>query len=255
MRNPGGSTTADGSFRMNVRKGHRSEMEDAVRPRVLLADDHTIVLEGLVRLISEDFEVAGTVSDGAALRQAVLEQSPDVVVTDISMPKESGLQVVRDLCARGVKTRFVMLTMHDDPQLAREAFSAGARGYLLKNAAGDELVRAIHEVVAGRTYLSSLIAAETIGLPMEEDVDGAARSQASRNRLTQRQLQVLRLVAEGHSMKGIARELEISRRTVESHKYEIMRKVGAKNTAELVLRAVRLGIVPVTSDPDRSDQT
>lgn len=225
-----------------------------MKPRVILADDHAIVLDGLERLIEEDFEVAAKVTNGAALVDAVRADPPDAVVTDVTMPEVSGIQAVRQLNEEGIDTHFIVLTMHDDPRLAREALSAGARGFLLKSAAGRELVQAIHEVLDGRTYLSSLITEGTLDLLLTSDDESSAASRwsaARQDALTPRQREVLQLVAEGHSMKGIARELEISRRTVESHKYEIMRKIGASSTAELVLSAVRLGLVPVSGAAER----
>lgn len=209
------------------------------RPRILLADDHTIVLEGLQRLVVEEFELVGAVLDGEALIRAAKETKPDVIVTDISMPVMNGIEAVRRLRDDDVEAKLIVLTMHSDVQLAVEALRAGVSGYLLKHSAGEELIRAVHEVLDGRTYLSPLIAQDVLAHLLEEP--DAKHSPA--DRLTPRQREVLQLVAEGRSLKQIATALSISRRTAESHKYELMRSLGVGSTAELVLCAVKLGMV------------
>lgn len=224
-------------------------MTTAARPRILLADDHVIVGEGLQRLLSAEFDVVASARDGVELVRMAREHEPDVVVTDISMPGLTGLEALRTLREGGLRAPFIVLTMHDDAQLALEAFRSGAAGYLLKSSAGDELVRAVHEVLDGRMYLSSTITRDVltafIQTPGEETAGGSAAS-----RLTTRQREVLQLVAEGMSLKAIARELDISRRTVESHKYELMRNLGVSTTAELVLAAIRLGVIAIPRGPE-----
>lgn len=219
--------------------------------RVLLADDHAIVAEGIASLLKDDFDLIGVVSDGAALVDAARRLVPDVIVADITMPKVSGLEAARQLAREGVASRFVILTMHDDPRLATEAFRAGAAGYLLKNSAGDELIAAIHEVLRGRVYLTPLITREVIAALSAANDDAPVPERA--RRLTPRQVDVLRLLARGKRMKEVADHLGLSTRTVESHKYELMQSLGISSTAELVMYAIRNQLVDA-SDAANEDR-
>jgi DNA-binding NarL/FixJ family response regulator len=202
---------------------------------VLLADDHPVVAEGLASLLQASFTLLGTVSNGRALLTAAAELKPDVIVADISMPLLNGLDAVRQIRIDRPNTKVVILTMHAEPELAVQAFRAGALGFVLKTSAGDELVSAIKEVAEGRPFLSSLIAKDLIEILMEVKIP-LAGAKAS---LTSRQREVLQLVAEGRTMKEVASILNISQRTAESHKYEIMRVLGAETTAALVQYAIR----------------
>ena len=213
----------------------------AARPTVVIADDHPIVLEGLKRLLAEHFDIRATVGSGRELVEVARRLRPDVIVTDLVMADMDGLEATRQLRQSDVDARVVVLTMHDEPERAMDAFSAGAMGYVLKGTTGEELNRAIHEVLADRTYLSSAIALGVLSGLMHER--SPAIGDPSPDQLTRRQEQVLRLVAEGHSLKAMARILGISRRTVESHKYELMRKLHVSTTAELVLVAMRMRII------------
>jgi len=224
-----------------VRAG-KSPGEAPGRARVLLADDHTIVAEGLESLLSEDFDLVGTVRDGAALLEAARRLRPDVIVTDISMPRMNGLDALRELRREGIDARIVILTMHADPQLALEALRGGAAAYLLKHSAGDELIAAVREVLHGRTYVTALIAKEVQTAVAEVDGRQLARSMG----LTARQRQVLELIAEGRTMKEIAASLDVSARTVESHKYQMIEALGLRTTADLVRYAVQMGVVPAS---------
>jgi DNA-binding NarL/FixJ family response regulator len=202
------------------------------RHAVLVADDHTIVREGLVSLLREhDFEVVGSVSDGAQLIEAVRRLRPDVIVTDISMPGLSGLDVLVRLKADRLDSRTIVLTMHHDVELAVRAVRAGAAGYLLKDSAGEELVTAIREVLQGRLYLTPAITREVMERMASPDGSGEQP-------LTPRQLDVLRLILKGKRMKEIAAELSLSVRTVEAHKYEMMETLDVHSTAELVKHAM-----------------
>jgi len=201
------------------------------RNTVLIADDHTIVVEGLVSLLKEDFDVVGTVCDGQLLVEAARRLRPDVIVTDISMPGMSGLDVLPLLKAARIDSRVVVLTMHQDAALATLAIRAGASGFLLKHSAGEELVTAIRQALQGRVYLTPAITRDVLtrmALPAGE----------SERQLTARQRDVLRLIVEGHRMKAIAATLQLSARTVESHKYEIMQVLDVHSTAELVRYAI-----------------
>src|SRR5262245_39241739 len=182
------------------------------RARVLLADDHPIVAQGLVSLLQPEFEVVGTVADGQALLDAARHFRPDVITTDIAMPGLGGLEALRRLSAEGLAPRVVFLTMFADARLAAEALRAGASGYVPKEAAGEELLQAVREVLQGRTYLTPRLARDAVTA-----LAGATASPAGR--LTPRQREVLGLVAAGRTMKQVAAELHLSRRTVESHKY------------------------------------
>ena len=205
------------------------------RTKVLLADDHAIVAEGLATLLKEHFDLVGTVGNGNELIDLARKLRPDVIVTDIAMPVLGGLEALRRLKATRSEAKVIFLTMHADAQLATEAFRAGASGYVLKQSAGEELIAAIQEVLQGRTYLTPLMTKDVIA-NFTETTPPAVR-------LTPRQREVLRLIAEGRRMKEIAAILELSTRTVETHKYEMMRGLGVESTAELVRYAIQIGLV------------
>jgi DNA-binding NarL/FixJ family response regulator len=211
------------------------------RPRLILADDHQIVLEGLRSLLEKEFELVATVNNGRDLVDRCLALAPDVVVADISMPLLNGIEVAMQLRERNCPARFVFLTMHSDMTYTTRGLNAGALGYVLKHAASDELVAAIHEALAGRVYISP-----ALRTPALEELllrgTGATRKELS---LTGRQREVLQLLTEGKSAKEIAAILDISPRTVETHKYKIMDELGVHTTAELVQYAIRHGLVSV----------
>jgi DNA-binding NarL/FixJ family response regulator len=215
------------------------------RARVLLADDHRIVAEGLESLLREDFDLVGTVRDGDALIEAARRLRPDVVVTDISMPGMNGLDAIRELRRQGITARIVTLTMHADPQLAVDALRSGASAYVLKHSAGDELIAAVRAVLHGRTYVTALIAKAVQAAAAGVDARPPGRS----IRLTTRQRQVLQLIAEGRTMKEIATSLNVSARTAESHKYQMIEALSLRTTADLVRYAVQMGLVPVSPTP------
>jgi len=209
------------------------------RTKVLLADDHTVVAEGLQSLLKDTFDLVGVVHDGRALVEAVEKLRPDVVVTDISMPLLNGLDAIQQIRARHPDTRIIVLTMHGETQLAVDAFRKGASGYLLKVSPGEELITAITQVAQGRSYITSLLAKDLITVLLE-----ARGEDKGDTPLTPRQREVLQLVAEGRTMKEVASILHISPRTAESHKYEIMQTLGVENTAQLVQYAIRLKLIP-----------
>ena len=201
------------------------------RPTILIADDHTIVAEGLVKLLSRRFDVVATVADGTALVEAAERLRPDIIVADLEMPSLSGLEALERLKKRGVASKFVILTMHKEASVAARAMRAGASAFLLKHSAGNELIDAIDEVLDGRTYLSPAVTKDILAA-----LDEARGDEIE---LTRRQRDVLRLIVEGRRMKEIAAILELSARTVETHKYEMMRVLGVQSTAELVALAVK----------------
>jgi DNA-binding NarL/FixJ family response regulator len=195
------------------------------KPKILFADDHLMVAEALVEHLEDSFDVVGIVSDGLQLLEAARKNLPDLIIADISMPGMSGMQVLRRLRGEGLKVKLLFLTMHADPQLAREAMTAGASGYLLKDAACEELVLAVRQVLGGNIYLSSRLARQVV-------TSTPARTAAES--MTPRQRDVLELIVEGLTMKEVGAALNLSRRTVETHKYGLMQKLGVQTTAALV---------------------
>jgi DNA-binding NarL/FixJ family response regulator len=209
------------------------------RLQVLLADDHTVVAEGLKSLLESEFDLVGIVHDGRALLESVHVLQPHVIVTDLSMPMLNGLDAIRQIHLMRPNARIVVLTMHRDPQMAVEAFRAGALAYVLKVSPGEELILAIQQAALGIPY-----AATALGKDVNTLVTEAERLQQSeRTVLTPRQREVLQLIAEGRTMKEIGTVLNISRRTAETHKYEMMAALGVNTVAALVQYAVRLKLV------------
>ena len=206
------------------------------RPRVLVADDHVIMTQGLGRLLEGEVEIVATAGDGQQLVDRARQHRPDIIVSDVNMPGMSGLDAMRRLKADGLRSKFIFLTLHTDSRLASEAMRAGASGYLLKHAAAEELIEAIHAVMAGHTYLTPLMTRDVLWAIGEQD---GVQSPA----LTPRQLDVLRLIAQGKRMKEIANELDISVRTVETHKQALFQALGLETTADLIKFAVRQGLV------------
>jgi len=203
------------------------------KPRLLLADDHRIVIEGLRSILEAEFELVGAVGDGRALLAEAARHDPDVIVVDISMPLLNGIEAARQLGKSHPRAKIIILTMHDDLIYANRALEAGASGYVLKHSAPAELVTAIREALAGRIYITPSIAKKR---PSGHKVIDP---------LTPRQREVLQLVAEGHSAKQIASVLNISSRTVEFHKYRIMEDLQLHSNAELVQYAIKHGIAAV----------
>ena len=216
--------------------------------KVLLADDHRIVIEGLQRLLEPEYDVVGAVEDGRALIAATRELRPDVIVADVTMPHLNGLDAVRQIKATDPHIRVVILTMHRDTQYAARAFEAGASGFVLKVSASAELLTAIGAALKGHTYVTPLIAGDLLHAYREGNRTEDPETEGPENgfkRLSPRHREVLQLVAEGHSAKEIGTILHISARTVESHKYQIMEALNVKTTAELIQWAMKLGIVSI----------
>ncbi len=211
------------------------------RPRVLLADDHRVVSEGLKRLLADDFELVGVVEDGRALVAAARKLQPDVVVADITMPHLNGIDAMAQMKKDNAHIRVVFLTMHQEPAYARRALEAGAAGFVLKHSAPAELVMAIQAALKGQTFITPALAGDILWQAQHgsKDPDDPARS------LTPRQREILRLLAEGRSAKAIAKMLAISPRTVEFHKYQMMEAHGLHSSAELIHFAIKHGIVTI----------
>jgi len=220
--------------------------------RVLLADDHQILLDGLRQLLDHLFEVVACASNGKELVSLALRHKPDVIVADINMPDLSGVEAVRQIRAAGVSSRVIFLTMLDDAKTALQAFQAGgdAAGYVLKNSAGVELIGAIQEVLAGRSYITPRITSGVLNECFHNVNHETAETPP--DGLTARQTEVLRLIAQGKTMKEVAAALCISTRTSEAHKYQMMEHLGVKTVAQLIQFAVRKGLVPLASPPPDS---
>lgn len=204
-------------------------------PRILIADDHQMFSQGLAALLSGTFEIVGSVADGQTLVEEAERLKPDVILLDISMPVLNGLDAARKLSSTSEPGQVIFLTMHADTRLLTEAFRAGASGYVLKQSAGDELIHAIQQVLAGNKYISP---------QLTSDQESGKKGFADRHKknLTPRQREVLQLIIEGLTMKEIAKNLGISTRTAESYKYDMMSDLDVSTTAELIQYAIKLGM-------------
>ena len=210
------------------------------KPRILLADDHRIVAEGLKSLLAEEFELAGIVEDGRAMVKAARELRPDVIVADISMPLLNGIDALAQLKQDDPSVRVVFLTMHRNAAYARRALEAGAAGFVLKHSASAELVLAVRAALQGRTFVTPDLAAELMRTA-KQGPQGHPDPVAA---MTPRQREILQLLAEGKSAKEIAAVLGLSARTIEDHKYRLMESLGIENSAELIHFAIKHGLVP-----------
>ena len=206
-------------------------------PRVLLADDHALLLGAYETLLAGECQIVGQVSDGRALVAAALTLVPDLIILDISMPLLNGLEAGRQIKQALPQVKLVFVTMNEDPDLAAEAFRAGASAYLVKRCAASELVAAVQEVLQGRSYVTPLITEGLVESLLELE-GGTAGSE-----LTPRQREILQLLAEGRSMKEVAAILDVTPRTVAFHKYRMMSQLKVKTTAELIQYAVKQHIV------------
>jgi len=207
------------------------------KPRVILADDHTMLVEAFEKLLSPECEIVAKVADGRALVAAVQEHHPDVVVLDLAMPLLNGLDAARQIKQIDRSVRLVFVTMNEDPDLAAEAFRAGGAAYLLKRSAGSELLTAIREAMKHRSYVTPLVTEGMLGALMHSTVDSGARQ------LTTRQREVLQLLAEGKSMKEVGSILNVTPRTVAFHKYRMMEQLKIKTNAELIQYAIKHNLI------------
>jgi DNA-binding NarL/FixJ family response regulator len=205
------------------------------RPRILMADDHLMLLEAFKAMLAADFDIVGMVTDGRTLLEEFARLNPDVVLLDIAMPLLNGLDAGRQLKAQRRSVKLIYLTMNPDPDLAGEALRLGASGYVLKSSAAQELKQAIHEALRDRSYITPLITKDVVGSLMQQ--------RSARPELTGRQREVLQLLAEGKSMKEVAAILDLTPRTVAFHKYRMMEQLRLRTSAELVKFAVREGVV------------
>ena len=207
------------------------------RPTVLLVDDHTLVLDAFKKLLEPEFEIVGTVSDSQAAMSAAVSLKPDIVVLDLGMPNINGMEAGSELKKRLPRTKVIVLTMNEDSEIARESLRRWASGYLLKKSAPSELVNAIREALHGRTYVTPLTDHELQEQCIHDPQFEHARA------LTPRQREVLKLLAEGRTMKETADALHVTPRTIAFHKYKIMEEFGLKNNSDLVKLALREKVV------------
>ena len=208
-------------------------------PRIIIADDHTLVAEACKRLLESDYEIVATVGDGRSLVRAAAELRPLLIIVDVSMPLLNGLDAGQQIKELMPSVKLVYLTMNHDADLAAEAFRRGASGYLLKTCAASELAIAVREVLRGKSYLSPLIAKDTVDFLLRQDKALVEEGK----RLTERQREVLQLLAEGKCMKEVAGVLNVTTRTVAFHKYRIMEVLNVKSNAELVQYAIRQHLI------------
>lgn len=207
--------------------------------KIFLADDHKILRESLIMLLGQEseIEVVGEAQDGIAVEEEVLRKTVDVLILDISMPKRSGIDVAKNLVRQLPDLKIIFLTMHKSEEILAEAFMNGAKGYVLKENAFEELIKAIHAVVENKVYVSSLLAPTLLHGFLENEKKG--------NALSVREREVLKLIAEGYSNKEISNMLMISIKTVETHRASIMRKNNFRNITELVLYAARNHMIEI----------
>jgi DNA-binding NarL/FixJ family response regulator len=212
--------------------------------RVLLADDHQILLDGLKEVLEMEFSVVACATSGKELVSLALKHKPTVIVTDVGMPEIDGIEAVCQLRKAGLNSKVVFLTMLGDPAVAMRAFQSvgNSVGYVLKSCAGVELVSAIHEVLAGRTYITPRITSEVLQAAWQNQ-----KPDRSPEGLTSRQTEVLRLIAQGKTMKEVAAALDISTRTAEAHKYQMMHDLGVNSVAQLVQFAIQQGLISLPS--------
>jgi DNA-binding NarL/FixJ family response regulator len=210
--------------------------------RFLIADDHAVFADSLRVYLERTYSVIGLVSDGRALVEEARRLKPDVIIVDVAMPLLNGLDAARRIRDQAPQTKFVFLTMRDDPNLAAAALELGAIGFVLKHSTGSELMTAIEHVLRGESYVTHKLRAE-------DWAAAKARARQFRKELTQRQCDIVQLFAEGRHMKEIAALLDLSEKTVEFHKHHIMEAFNLKNNAELVLFALKNGLISIDPEP------
>jgi DNA-binding NarL/FixJ family response regulator len=214
--------------------------------RVLLADDHLLIAEGIQKLLEPEFEFVGIVADGRSLVAAVTKLQPDIAIVDISLPLLNGLDASRHIKKEHPDVKIIVLTMHSEPTFVEQAFRVGVSGYVLKQSVGSELVQAIHEVLKGNTFVSPMV---TQGLVAPAIKSASSASPGEGDTLPQslsaRQREVLQLVAEGKATKEIAWILDVSIKTVEFHKTRIMKELGLRSAAELTKYAISAGLTSI----------
>lgn len=230
-------------------------MAETVKRRVFIVDDHPIVRNGLAQLINqeEDLEVCGEAGDAAGATEGILRHAPDIVLLDISLEGSSGLTVAKGLRTRGSDAAVLVLSMHDETVYAERALRAGVRGYIMKQARPDDVLKAIREVLAGGVYLSEQVKSRLV----QDLLDGARPARDRRKpgvrRLSDRELEIYRMVGAGNSTRQIADHLKVSPKTVETHRENIKHKLGLKNATELLYHAIRWVEAGASGAPPAAD--
>jgi DNA-binding NarL/FixJ family response regulator len=209
-----------------------------LRPRIILADDHTLIAEAFRKLLDPEFEIAGVVSDGRSLVTTAVKMKPDAIVLDLGLPVLSGMEAGQELKRLLPLTKIVVVTMNEDPEVARTALKKWASAYLVKRSAGSELTKALREVLKGRSYVTPRLAQSLMEGFIRDPVPHASKQ------LTPRQREVLYLLAEGRTMKQTAEMLHLTPRTIAFHKYRIMEEFGLKSNSDLVRFAIREHVIP-----------
>ena len=216
--------------------------------RILLADDHVLVAEGIQKLLEPEYELVGIVADGRSLVAAAAKLQPDIVVVDISLPLLNGLDASQQLKKNNPNLKIIVLTMHSEPNFVTQAFRVGVSGYILKQSVGSELVQAIREVVKGRTFVSPMVAQSLVDQAVNPAASAAAPGEVKigfAQTLSARQREVLQLVAEGKATKEIASILNVSVKTVEFHKTRIMKELRLRTAAQLTKYAIAAGLTSI----------
>jgi DNA-binding NarL/FixJ family response regulator len=210
------------------------DMQRKPSARLLLADDHRLLADACRSLLEPEYQVVGVETDGRSLVKSAITLKPDMVILDIAMPHLNGLDAAQQIKQKLPSTKLVFMTMNQAPEVAAEAFRRGASAYVLKQSAAEELVNAVRKVLRGESYLSPLVARETVNFLLNQAKPATAEAQ-----ITARQSEILQLLAEGMSMKEVANELNLKPGTVAFHKYRMMETLGLKTNAELLEYAIR----------------
>jgi DNA-binding NarL/FixJ family response regulator len=221
-----------------------------MKPQVIVADDHRLVAEGVVKILEKEYSVVATPSDGRSFVEAVEKMRPDLALVDISLPLLNGLDACRHLHKSCPEVKIIILTMHAEQHYVNEAFRVGVGGYVLKTSVADELLFAVKEVLSGRTYISPVVAQGLVNQALESMTEPASRPKTAPSiTLSLRQREVLQLVAEGKSNKEIASAINVTVKTIEFHKARISKELGVRTTAELTKQAITLGLIAPPEAP------
>jgi DNA-binding NarL/FixJ family response regulator len=237
----------------------RNEKEPTdMKPQVIVADDHRLVAEGVVKILEKEYSVVATPTDGRSFIEAVEKFRPDLALVDISLPQLNGLDACRHLKKSCPEVKIIILTMHSEPHFVNEAFRIGIGGYVLKTSLADELLFAVKEVLKGCTYISPVVAQGLVNQAFESPTESSGQPKSTPTvMLSLRQREVLQLVAEGKSNKEIASAIKVTVKTIEFHKARISKNLGVRTTAELTKHAITLGLIapPDTPPPHTSNPT
>jgi len=220
-----------------------------MKPQVIVADDHRLVAEGVVKILEKEYSVVATPSDGRSFIEAVEKLRPDLALVDISLPLLNGLDACRHLKKSCPEVKIIILTMHAEQHFVNEAFRIGVGGYVLKSSVADELLFAAKEVLNGRTYISPVVAQNLVDQAIGSPLEPSMRPKNPAVILSLRQREVLQLVAEGKSNKEIASAINVTVKTIEFHKARISKELGVRTTAELTKQAITLGLIAPPEAP------